>query len=104
MRTESDEFRMNSATNSEELATATPAEALRIAADMPSEKEFEMNAEQEKVEPGQRSDTSEVTIKATPTARKRAKELGVVLSEVVGTGSGGQVTADDVEKKAQTKS
>jgi pyruvate dehydrogenase E2 component (dihydrolipoamide acetyltransferase) len=60
--------------------------------------------EQEKAEPGQSSDTGEESIKATPTARQRAEELGVDLREVEGTGSGGQITVGDVKKKAQAES
>ena len=43
-------------------------------------------------------------IKATPTARPRAEELGVDLREVEGTGAGGQITASDVKKEAQAES
>lgn len=42
-------------------------------------------------------------IKATPTARRRAEELGVDLQEVKGTGADGQITASDVKKKAGSK-
>ncbi len=38
---------------------------------------------------------------ATPTAQERAKELGVDLSKVKGSGSGGKVTTEDVEKAAK---
>lgn len=44
------------------------------------------------------------SIKATDAARRRAEELGVDLREVEGTGSGGQVTVDDVKKKADAES
>jgi pyruvate/2-oxoglutarate dehydrogenase complex dihydrolipoamide acyltransferase (E2) component len=60
--------------------------------------------EQEKAGPGQSSDAGEESIKATPTARQRAEELGVDLREVEGTGSGGQITAGDVKKKARAES
>jgi pyruvate dehydrogenase E2 component (dihydrolipoamide acetyltransferase) len=60
--------------------------------------------EQEKEEAAQSSDASEESIKATPTARQRAEELGVDLREVEGTGSGGQITAGDVKKKARAES
>jgi polyhydroxyalkanoic acid synthase PhaR subunit len=35
---------------------------------------------------------------ATDAARRKARELGVDLSEVKGTGSGGQITVDDVRR------
>ena len=38
-------------------------------------------------------------IAATAAARRTARELGVDLSEVEGTGSGGQITVDDVRRK-----
>ncbi|SRR5579875_159003 len=40
----------------------------------------------------------------TPIARKRAEELGVDLSKVTGTGPGGRVTREDVERAASTQS
>ncbi len=43
--------------------------------------------------------TSEV--KATPAATRKAKELGVDLSMVEGTGSGGRITVKDVENAAE---
>ncbi len=39
----------------------------------------------------------------TPIARKRAEELGVDLSAVEGTGPGGRVTREDVERAAQAR-
>jgi hypothetical protein len=38
-------------------------------------------------------------IVATAAARRKARELGVDLSEVEGTGNGGQITIDDVRRK-----
>ena len=40
----------------------------------------------------------------TPIARKRAAELGVDLATVTGTGPGGRVTREDVERAAATPS
>jgi 2-oxoisovalerate dehydrogenase E2 component (dihydrolipoyl transacylase) len=44
------------------------------------------------------------SVAATPAVRKRAKDLGVDLATVTGTGAGGRVTAEDVEraKKGET--
>jgi pyruvate dehydrogenase E2 component (dihydrolipoamide acetyltransferase) len=39
-------------------------------------------------------------VKATPLVRRIAEELGVQLSDVVGTGPGGRVTEDDVRRAA----
>jgi pyruvate/2-oxoglutarate dehydrogenase complex dihydrolipoamide acyltransferase (E2) component len=40
-------------------------------------------------------------VKATPAATRKAKELGVDLSMVEGTGSGGRITVQDVESAAE---
>lgn len=40
---------------------------------------------------------------ATPAARHHAEELGVDLQEVEGTGAGGHITLEDVEKKAESE-
>ena len=43
---------------------------------------------------------SEKEIRVSPAARRKAKTLGVDLSEVTGTGPGGRITIEDVEKAA----
>ena len=45
---------------------------------------------------------SRVEIRATDAARRKAREMGVDLAEVVGTGAGGQVTVEDVRKKGES--
>jgi hypothetical protein len=40
-------------------------------------------------------------IRATAAARREARELGVDLTEVEGTGNGGQITVDDVRRKGE---
>jgi len=40
-------------------------------------------------------------VKAAPAVRRRARELGVELAEVPGTGPGGAITIEDVEKLAR---
>ena len=44
------------------------------------------------------------TVATTPAVRKLAKDLGVDLARVVGTGPGGRVTRDDVERAAGARS
>jgi pyruvate/2-oxoglutarate dehydrogenase complex dihydrolipoamide acyltransferase (E2) component len=63
-------------------------------------------AEERRPEPEQSAELNgEVeSIKATDAARRRAQELDVDLREVEGTGSGGQITVQDVKKKAKGKS
>ncbi len=39
-------------------------------------------------------------VKATPAAERRAEELGVDLSRVEGTGSGGRITVKDIQSAA----
>ena len=52
--------------------------------------------------PSQNSEEAAEEIRATAAARRTAKEMGVELSEVQGTGSGGQITVDDVRRKGQS--
>jgi polyhydroxyalkanoic acid synthase PhaR subunit len=44
---------------------------------------------------------SATEVSATDAARRKARELGVDLSEVEGTGNGGQITVEDVRRKGQ---
>jgi polyhydroxyalkanoic acid synthase PhaR subunit len=41
-------------------------------------------------------------IRATAAARREARELGVELAEIKGTGNGGQITVDDVRRKGES--
>jgi polyhydroxyalkanoic acid synthase PhaR subunit len=41
-------------------------------------------------------------VRATDAARREARELGVDLAEVEGTGNGGQITVDDVRRKGES--
>jgi pyruvate/2-oxoglutarate dehydrogenase complex dihydrolipoamide acyltransferase (E2) component len=52
--------------------------------------------------PTQNGEDAEEEIRATDAARRMAQELGVELSEVEGTGSGGQITVNDVRRKGQS--
>ena len=45
----------------------------------------------------------EETIKATEAARRKAEELALDLSEIQGTGAGGQITVEDVKNKAKAE-
>jgi 2-oxoisovalerate dehydrogenase E2 component (dihydrolipoyl transacylase) len=40
------------------------------------------------------------SVAATPAVRKRAKDLGIDLATIIGTGVGGRVTAEDVDRAA----
>jgi e3 binding domain len=51
------------------------------------------------VESGSPNGTPEAEIRATAAARRKARELGVDLTQVEGTGNGGQITVDDVRRK-----
>jgi pyruvate/2-oxoglutarate dehydrogenase complex dihydrolipoamide acyltransferase (E2) component len=42
-------------------------------------------------------------VQATPAAERRAEELGVDLSQVRGTGSGGHITVIDVQNAARER-
>lgn len=60
-------------------------------------------AEEQETEQRDETDGEAKDVKATEAARRRADELGVDLREVEGTGSKGQITVDDVKKKAESK-
>ncbi|HWI46273.1 MAG TPA: E3 binding domain-containing protein, partial [Rubrobacter sp.] len=45
---------------------------------------------------------SGVEVMATDAARRKAREMGVNLAEVVETGADGQVTVEDVRKKGES--
>jgi len=55
----------------------------------------------EKVEGQEAEDEDDDEVEATDAARKKAQELGVRLSEVKGTGSGGRILVKDVKKAAR---
>jgi len=48
-----------------------------------------------------RTNGSSPEVGATDAARRKAEEMGVDLSEVEGTGSGGEVTVEDVRRKGE---
>jgi pyruvate/2-oxoglutarate dehydrogenase complex dihydrolipoamide acyltransferase (E2) component len=52
-------------------------------------------------EAGEQADELESGVEATPAADRRAEELGVDLSQVRGTGSGGRITVKDVQSAAK---
>jgi 2-oxoisovalerate dehydrogenase E2 component (dihydrolipoyl transacylase) len=52
----------------------------------------------DRVEPSRPVEQAAGSVAATPAVRKRAKDLGVDLATVTGTGHGGRVTAEDVER------
>jgi len=45
---------------------------------------------------------STIEVSATDAARRKARELGVDLAEVEGTGNGGQITVEDVRRKGDS--
>jgi len=82
----------------EEEETEAPEEEERAEAEQP-EAEAEEAAEEEVVEEepdGHRE--VEVEVRASPSVRKLAREYDIDLAEVSGSGSGGRVTREDVER------
>ncbi|QDI90479.1 2-oxo acid dehydrogenase subunit E2 [Salicibibacter halophilus] len=64
--------------------------------------EVESETEQPNVEEGKEaSNTPPRRVKAAPTVRKLARQLGVTISEVTPTGRGGKIIADDVRFHAE---
>ena len=51
-------------------------------------------------EAAEQADEPESGVEATPAAERRAEELGMDLSQVRGTGSGGRITVKDVQSAA----
>ncbi|MDX6379196.1 MAG: hypothetical protein QOI57_220 [Rubrobacteraceae bacterium] len=60
-------------------------------------------AEEQRPEQDAEPDEETENIKATDAARRRAEELDVDLGEVEGTGASGQITVEDVKKKAESE-
>jgi pyruvate/2-oxoglutarate dehydrogenase complex dihydrolipoamide acyltransferase (E2) component len=52
-------------------------------------------------EAAEQADEPKSEVEATPAAERRAEELGVDLSQVRGTGSGGRITVKDVQSAAK---
>jgi polyhydroxyalkanoic acid synthase PhaR subunit len=53
--------------------------------------------------PAQNGGSPEAPLEATDAARRKARELGVDLSQVEGTGLGGQITVDDVRRRGEAR-
>lgn len=51
---------------------------------------------------GEVEDASSATVPATPAVRRRAKELGVELAGIAGSGPDGRITHEDVERAARS--
>jgi pyruvate dehydrogenase E2 component (dihydrolipoamide acetyltransferase) len=56
------------------------------------------------VVPGPPAPQAGPSVAATPAVRKRAKDLGIDLATVAGTGTDGRVTADDLERASAERS
>ena len=54
------------------------------------------------LENGSQGGANGSNVTATDAARRKAREMGVDLAEVVGTGADGQITVDDVRKKGES--
>ncbi len=76
----------------DEAASANPDDAVRVEEFAPV---AAVVTEAPKLKPGER-------IKATPHTRKLARETGVDISQVTGTGKGGRVTDEDVKAFAKS--
>lgn len=74
----------------------TPAGAVGYLEEAPEEEEV-------KPKPIITKPVAEVQVLAAPVVRKLAKDLGVDITKVVGTGAEGRITEADVKKAAETK-
>ena len=78
----------------EESTPATPAPAEGLEAGVEEEEE-----EGEASTPGEAAEHKDKA-QATPAAERKAEELGVDLTQIEGTGSGGRITVKDVTEAA----
>lgn len=85
------------------IETGSEVSQPKAAQDLPAEEVRRPPAkEKEKVKAAPRPKT-EAPALATPAVRKLARELGVEISQVEGSGPGGRITQEDVEGFAQTE-
>jgi pyruvate/2-oxoglutarate dehydrogenase complex dihydrolipoamide acyltransferase (E2) component len=82
-----------SATDQSTPATAVPGEGVEAGV----EEEAVVDEASTSGEAGEHKDK----VQATPAAERKAEELGVDLSQIGGTGSGGRITVKDVREAAK---
>jgi pyruvate dehydrogenase E2 component (dihydrolipoyllysine-residue acetyltransferase) len=73
------------------------------AAEMSAVTSVEASAEEPDAMPRSAGDANNVRLKASPVARKRARELGVDLATLAGSGPGGRITMKDIEELASAR-
>ena len=83
-----------SATDESTPATAEPAEGVEAGVE---EEEAVVGEASTPGEAGEQKDKAQ----ATPAAERKAEDLGVDLSQIEGTGSGGRITVKDVTEAAK---
>jgi pyruvate/2-oxoglutarate dehydrogenase complex dihydrolipoamide acyltransferase (E2) component len=87
-----------------ELATTEAVDALNKRLDQVEKRLDQLDRVESKLDQllaAQNTTSNGDSTDATDAARQVAEELGVDLAEVQGTGSGGQITVDDVRKKGE---
>jgi pyruvate dehydrogenase E2 component (dihydrolipoamide acetyltransferase) len=84
----------------EEVAAEEEPEPKAEAEEKPESEEPEPEAEPERVEEPQPSSRTNGRIKASPLARRIARERSIDLARVAGTGPDGRIVAEDVERAA----
>jgi pyruvate dehydrogenase E2 component (dihydrolipoamide acetyltransferase) len=84
----------------EEVAAEEEPEPKAEAEEKPEREEPEPEAEPERVEEPQPSSRTNGRIKASPLARRIARERSIDLARVAGTGPDGRIVAEDVERAA----
>jgi pyruvate/2-oxoglutarate dehydrogenase complex dihydrolipoamide acyltransferase (E2) component len=83
-----------SATDESTPATAEPGEGVEARVE---EEEAVVGEASTRGEAGEQKDKAQ----ATPAAQRKAEDLGVDLSQIEGTGSGGRITVKDVTEAAK---
>jgi pyruvate/2-oxoglutarate dehydrogenase complex dihydrolipoamide acyltransferase (E2) component len=81
----------------DESTPATPEAGEGVEAGLEEEEEAVVGEASTPGEAGEQKDKAQ----ATPAAERKAEELGVDLSQIEGTGSGGRITVKDVTETAK---
>ena len=85
-------------------AAAAPAEVQEVQEEQPQAEEEQPAAEEADETSNGHREVEEVAGRASPSVRRLAQEYQVDLAEVTGSGSGGRITRDDVERLIRAQS
>ena len=98
---EEDQIVWRAVDESGDITEADPIEPDDVVAEEATDNLADSHVEEEYVEGQEAEEEDDDDVEATDAARRKAQELGVRLSEVKGTGSGGRILVKDVKKAAR---